>query len=368
MTGGSTQRVGGAISRRRLLAGAAASLFTTPPAGSAQAAVTVPSRGVNIPDWLDKEDGRAPAQAVLEKLRQCGFETIRLPVDGMLSTAPNHIRQAIERLVSMGFAVLVDMHPSARLHATLRDDPAAGGVQVAKAWMWLREVIADLPPTQVYPELLNEPPMRQAAWLSLRDRLAGIVRDICPDHTIVWGPALDQGIWHLGSCPPLADHRQIAAVHFYAPTTFTHQCQSWGNSPLAQIRDLPYPARRSMRLIRDKLAMLREAGDRQAADLVEEQMTEDWTGARVQVAFEEASRWSAATGCPLILNEFGVLGFCADTSSRLAWLRAVRRAAEAHGIGWALWELDQGFGFIQSRSKAAGFDAGVLDVLFGSGD
>ena len=48
----------------------------------------------------------------------------------------------------------------------------------------------------------------------------------------------------------------------------------------------------------------------------------------------------------MILNEFGVLDFCVDAASRANWLRAVRQAAEANGIGWTYWEAYQGFGFI----------------------
>lgn len=331
----------------------------------------MPSRGVNLPGWFDREDGLAPAQAVLERLRGSGFETIRLPIDGDVAlsgaTALRRIAEGIETLLAAGFAVLADLHPSAGLHEALRTDPAAGGARVAQAWVALRSVIADLPADRVYPELLNEPPMAPLTWLSLRDRLAGIVRAACPHHTIVWGPAPDQGIWQLDGTPPLDDDRQIAAVHFYAPMAFTHQCQSWGASPLARIRGLPFPATRDMPDVAERIAALRAAGDEEAARLVEEQLAMDWTDAAIGAEFEKAARWSAVSRCPVMLNEFGVLDFCVNAASRIAWVRAVRRAAEASGIGWAYWELDQGFGFIDSRASTEGFDSAMLHALFGAG-
>lgn len=359
----------GGLPRRRFLALSGVSLFAGVSTWSpVSAACSVPSRGINIPGWFDRADGVAPAAAVLEKLRRCGFATVRLPIDGatVLSGAPalSSIRKGIERLVDAGFVVLADMHPSAGLHFALRTDPAAGGMLVAEAWTALAAVIADLPAGKVYPELLNEPPMEPAAWLTLRDRLAGIVRRICPHHTLVWGPAPDQGIWQLDAPPPLADDRQIAAVHFYAPMAFTHQCQSWGGSPLARIGGLPFPATRDMPRIRQVIAALRAAGDDTAVRLVTEQLASDWTAAAIRTEFRRAADWSAASGCPVMLNEFGVLDFCVDAASRTAWVRAVRRAAEECGIGWAYWELDQGFGLIEDRSSTKGFNDAMLEALF----
>jgi len=364
-------RRGGDLHRRRFLALAAgfvAGHFR--PSRTSAAALLPPTRGINIPGWFDRPAGVAPATAVLEELRRTGFATVRLPIDGevVLAGALGSIRQGIERLLAAGFAVLADMHPSARLHAALREDPAAGGGRVAEAWRGLSAVIADLPAGRVHPELLNEPPMTTADWLFLRDRLAGIVRAACPQHTLVWGPAEDQGIWRLDATPPLADDRQVAAVHFYAPTAFTHQCQSWGDTPLARIGGLPFPATRGMPHILEKLSALRAAGDEEAASLVEAQMATDWTATAIRAQFKRAARWSAATGCPVMLNEFGVLAGCVDAASRAAWTAAVRRAAEDCGLGWVYWELDQGFGLIADRRRTDGFDGAMLDALFGGED
>lgn len=358
------------LSRRSALALAGGSLLATfSPLSRAKAARTTPSRGVNVPGWFDWKGGVAPSDAVLRKLRRCGAESIRLPIDGDLALSGGWpvlrgIRKGVARLVDLGFAVLVDMHPSAALHALFLQDPGAAGERVIQAWTNLRAVIADLPANLVYPELLNEPPMEHAAWLALRDRLAETVRIACPRHTLVWGPAPDQGIWQLDDTPPLADGNQIAAVHFYAPMAFTHQCQSWGASPLARIAGLPFPATRNMAPVRERIAALRAAGDEQAAALIEEQLTTDWTAAAIRTEFDRASRWSATSGCPVMLNEFGVLDSCVNARSRVAWVRAVRMAAEASGIGWAYWELDQGFGFVESRLSVEGFDSAMLDALF----
>ncbi|WP_428425156.1 glycoside hydrolase family 5 protein [Pararhizobium sp.] len=363
-----------AMSRRDALALAGCSLLTAlslPLPGLAQVARgrAVPSRGFNLPGWFDRKDGLAPSEAVLEKLRQTGFETVRLPVNDTLISAGDtaglrHIHDGVTALVRQGFDVIVDMHPSADLHAALRDDFDTGAGRTIQAWTTLRDIIADLPASSVYPELLNEPPMGRAAWLPLRDRLAETVRSKCPLHTLIWGPAPSQGIWELTDTPPLADDNQIVAIHFYAPIAFTHQCQTWDTSPLARIANLPFPATRETPLVRERIAELRAAGDEQAAAMIEEQLSIPWTQASIASEFAGLARWSVTHGCPVILNEFGVLNFCVDAESRTSWVRAVRQVAEASQIGWTYWELDQGFGFIQSRQSTEGFDHAMIAALF----
>ena len=44
----------------------------------------------------------------------------------------------------------------------------------------------------------------------------------------------------------------------------------------------------------------------------------------------------------------------------------VRKAAEDNGAGWVYWELDYGFGFIESRRKTDGFDTAMIDAMMGA--
>ncbi|UDL88956.1 glycoside hydrolase family 5 protein [Mesorhizobium sp. PAMC28654] len=361
------------LSRRTALTFAGGALLATlpfPASATLPAARAVPSRGFNLPLWFEREDGTAPATATLDKLRQSGFETIRLPVNGdLISTGGtatlNRIHDGVAELVGHGFAVLVDMHPSSDLHAAFRSDPAGAARRVVEDWTALRPVIADLPAGSVYPELLNEPPMEQAAWLALRQQLAETLRARCPDHTLVWGPARFQGIWELADAPPLADDNQIAAIHYYAPMAFTHQCENWDASPLARIANLPFPATKDTPQVRDLVSRLRAAGDDEAASLVADELSAPWTEARIASDFAGLARWSTAHNCPVMLNEFGVLNFCADAESRATWVRTVRKAAEANNVGWTYWELDQGFGFIKSRLTTDGFDSAMIAALLG---
>jgi endoglucanase len=364
------------MSRRSALKLAGGSILAAlPAAATTRAAVKpiVPSRGINLPGWFDRNDGVAPSEAVLEKLRGSGFQTIRLPINGdLLSTgdtsALHRIEAGVIDLNRLGFSVLLDMHPSESLHTALRQDFEAGSRRVAEAWTALGVVVANLPSESVYPELLNEPPMGSDAWLQLRDRLAEIVRSKCPNHTLIWGPSPSQGIWEIGETPPLADDNQIAAIHFYSPTAFTHQCETWDASPLARISNLPFPATIETPLVQESIDTLRADGDEQAASLIEEQLTTPWTEEAIASEFVRLRRWSETHDCPVMMNEFGVLNFCVDAESRRFWVRAVRQAAEANQVGWAYWELDQGFGIIQSRRSIEGFDNAMIAALMDGPD
>ena len=343
-----------------LLLGVAATLALP---ATAAAPRKLPSRGFNLPDWLAPVP-RIPSGAVLDKLRATGFETIRLPVDPDFVMSPGFAEAfaaALDATTSRGFNAIIDLHPGASLD--FEGDAANAADRVAAAWDILAPLFANTPADLVYPELLNEPPMAPARWTSLRDRLAGIVRSHCPDHTLIWGPARVQGIWELSDSPPLADRNSIVAVHYYTPMGFTHQCENWDDSPIGRLRNLPFPATRddpAAVALADSLA----AGDDQPAlDALNTELGSPWTADRIAADFADAGRWSAAHRSPMILNEFGVLDFCVDAASRANWLRAVRQAAEANGIGWTYWEADQGFGFIADRASTDGFDQTAIGAL-----
>jgi endoglucanase len=300
-----------------------------------------------------------------------GFETIRLPVaaDPLLSGLSSRavmlgrVESAVNQMTALGFSVIVDLHPGGAFAEALRDDPAQGSRQAIEAWDALAGVVADMPADKVFAELLNEPPMQPAAWLQLRDRLAQTVRAKCPRHTIVWGTAPVQGIWELADAPPLADDNAIVAVHYYTPMGFTHQCENWDDSPLGRMADLPFPATKDAPQVQALFKKFRDSGDDTATTFLEQEFAGPWTVERIAADFAKLGEWSFQNRCPAIVDEFGVLEFCADAQSRGNWVRAVRQAAEANGIGWAYWELDQGFGFIKDRTSTEGFDLAMIDAL-----
>ncbi len=336
------------ITRRAATIGLLSAL-ASPAFASVASAVRVPSRGFNLPDWLTLEP-QVPADAVLAKLRDLGFETIRLPVDPAIVTPAflPHVASVLDTTTRHGFNAILDLHPSAPDAKMIED-----------AWRLLAPVLADTSPAQVYAELLNEPPFEPKRWTDLRDTLAQTVRAAAPDHTIIWGPASVQGIWELDSSPLLPDRNAIVAIHYYWPMGFTHQGQNWFDSPLARLANLPFPAGPDDPAITTLLSRL-DTVDRA---FLREELRRAWTVQHIADDFDEAAAWASRHDMPLMLGEFGVLDFSVDETSRANWIRAVRRAAQDRGIGWAYWELDQGFGFIDDRASTEGFSNPVIEAL-----
>jgi endoglucanase len=331
-------------------------------AGKAQA-VKVPSRGFNLPDWL-AANPRVPANATLDMLRDLGFETIRLPVDPdfVLNSDPTQISNVLMTATDHGFNVIVDMHPGDSLD--FDGDLEGASDRLDEAWRALAEIIGDTSPEQVYPELLNEPPLDPDAFHPLRDRLAETVRSVGPDHTLVWGPARYQGIWELEGSKPLADDNAIVAVHYYTPMGFTHQCLNWDDSsPLTKVKNLPFPATRKSPEVKALAAEFEAAGDQAMLDYLNGEFQGAWGVEHIDGDFVTLAKWSKKHKTPVMLNEFGVLKFCVDATSRTTWVRAVREAAERNAVGWTYWESDQGFGFISDRTDGASVDQSMIEAL-----
>ncbi len=326
------------------------------------------NKGFNLPGWAGLDDQRAPDTALLQTLFDLGFAHIRLPLDpeNILAGGANvlsHIARCARQLHAAGFALTFDMHPEQPLIDLFGTDLKLASDLTAAAWTQLAPVLADLPPGTCFAELLNEPPLEQTDWLDLRERLAATVRQICPDHGLIWGAARYQGIDETITCPTLADVNAAAAVHYYTPIGFTHQCADWSGPALQRVGNLPFPARRNDPAVIALMEALAREGNAEAQAFLEQEFEADWTRTRIIRDFEKIGNWSRQENCPVLLNEFGVLNFCVDPQSRARWIATVRAAAEENGIAWTYWELDQGFGFVADRHDARSIDPVMINAL-----
>ncbi len=89
-----------------------------------------------------------------------------------------------------------------------------------------------------------------------------------------------------------------------------------------------------------------------------------WDAGRVAARIATAAAWGRRHHAAVLLGEFGASAALAPIA-RTAWLRAVRQACEAEGIGWTLWGYDDvmGFGAARPPGRQPVLDAGVLRAL-----
>jgi len=317
---------------------------------------------------------RRPDQRLLAELRRQGFSHVRLPVtpERLMETfsgAENinrdleELDRAIDTLIGLGFAVSLDMHPGDKLGRLHVGEPQSFFILVEGLWRQLVRRYAGRSPDRLFFEVLNEPGVSRAIWEKQGPRLAQAIRSQAPEHTIIYGGANFQRIDGLAQLSPLADPNVVYAVHFYDPMIFTHQGQDWSEDPLRYIQRVPFPARADDPMVITLLDRLAEEGRNDAVALLRKELRKPWTEERIAAGVALAAPWITRQRRPVIMNEFGVLARKAPTVDRARWLETVRRAAEAHCIGWAHWEYADDFGFLRRVGDREIADEAVLKAL-----
>jgi endoglucanase len=342
---------------------------TVPPARLATLA-----RGFNLTGWLDGAERRRPDQAVVASLRHRGFTHIRLPVTAErlmeAFSEPREIARhaaeldvAIDSLIAIGFGVSLDLHPGNRLGRLHVADPQRAFELIQALWRQLARRYAGRPTDRLFFEVLNEPSVDRKIWDDQGPRLVDAIRREAPDHTIIYGPANYQRIDALLELVPLSQPNLVYAVHFYDPMVFTHQGLDWSEDPLRYLYDVPFPARPSDPAIANLLQKLDREGRQAAAALLQRQLGQPWDAERIAIEIGGAAAWADRHQRPVIINEFGVLGWKAPVEDRIRWLRAVRRSAERHCMGWTHWEYADGFGFVRRIGKSEVPDEALVKAL-----
>lgn len=297
-----------------------------PPAPLASFAAVAPDeqvaamhRGMNIlsddPVWRD------PAQARFQtrhfaRLREAGFDTVRMNLHPFAhADAAGAINPAwlatLDRMVKAalddGLTVILDEHDDHACEA----DVADCGPKLQAVWNQIATRYAREPNRLVF-ELLNEPHGRLTAevWNAmLRDVLA-TVRASNLRRNVIVGPAGWSSFDQLATLDlPKDDDHLIVTVHYYTPMTFTHQGASW----VEQTKNL---------------SGIAWGTDAEMARLVRD--------------FDGVKAWSDRHHRPIFLGEFGAYDK-ADMDSRVRYISAVARVAEAHGFAWAYWQFDSDF-------------------------
>lgn len=325
-------------------------------------------RGINLGNALDApSEGDWGVELTVSHFAyaaQAGLDHIRLPVR-FSSRAELHppytvdprifarVEWAVQQARRHGLAIIIDFHH----YEELMTDPDAHADRFVEIWRQVAEHFASAGP-EVFFELLNEPTLAldPDRLNRVHARAVAAIRASNPTRTLIldsyfWAAAeqLDKLEFPAGE-RGTRDDNLIASFHMYQPILFTHQGAEW-MEPWYQTVGVVFPGPPSKPL-RPVRAAQGEAWVAEWFERYNREPTErnpsGWSTIEREFAYVDA--FLRASGRPVYMGEFAVLEH-ADPRSRENWLRAVRVAAEARGIGWAYW--DDG-GLCQALDVATG--------------
>ena len=245
----------------------------------------------------------------LRRIVDEGYDTVRLPVRWRLTDsqtgpaiAPDQLArvdEVIDQALGFDLQIILNVHH----YNELNEDPNTHEPRIEAIWHQLGAHYANRPHTLIF-ELVNEPHsgMTIARTDALNRRLLGIVRARNPDRWVLYGTAEWGTLKGMLKSRPAHDARAIVGFHYYTPFEFTHQGASFV--------DPPPPTGRTWGSADERKALEQD--------------------------FARAAQFRDRFGMPLLVGEFGVY-HNVPIDQRAAWIRAVRRAAEAQEFGWCHW-------------------------------
>lgn len=278
-------------------------------------------RGINFGNALDALDGGprlAPAERYFDEVAEAGFDTVRLPVRWSAhaaAAAPYAIDPAFFRRVDAGVAAALDRGLRVVLNVHHYDEICAAPDEHRPRFLALwRQIAARYAghSARLCFELLNEPRGHLTAerWNAVLVEALAVVREACPERTVVIGPAEMNTPGALSALAVPDDDHLIATVHYYAPLEFTHQGAGWV-----------------------------EGAERWLGRTWGTPADED----AVRADLAAVASWGRDRRLPLFVGEFGAFSG-ADLPSRARWTAFVRAEAERLGMSWAYWEFGTDFG------------------------
>lgn len=298
-------------------------------------------RGINLGNYLEAKGyegawsgGRKIEATDLERIRNRGFTTVRIPVrwsDHCQKDPPYQIDAAFMARVQEVFDwalkaelnVVLNVHHYEEMMNESRLFLPKHRERLAAIW----NQICNAFPLDRYPkdsvvfELLNEPngAVGYDEWNAIIAELTALIWDKNQQAqrkimigTANWGGV--GGIYKLRLPDTCNRDNTIITFHFYEPFQFTHQGAEWVSGS-------------------DRWIGTRWLGTPQ-----EQQ--------HLSTLIDGIVAWNrgAHRNFELFLGEFGSYGKYARPIDRKAWTSFVVQEAEKRGMSWAYWEYSQGFG------------------------
>ena len=348
------------------------------PLATAFARVQHLRRGVNASEWFAQSRDYSAARtdrytdaADIALMARLGFDNVRLSIDaeplfasprgseGLNAEFLSRLDRVVDTMLSNGLAVQIDLHPMDTWKQQLRSGSESVD-QFVILWRALAAHYALRDPERVFFEILNEPEVNDPyRWAGIQARVAAAIREAAPRHTIIATGPNYSDIVDLLAMHPLDDGNVIYTFHFYDPHEFTHQGAGWGEPWWRYTHGIPYPPTES-----SMAALLKQVPELASRYALEQYWLDKWDARRIRLLIDEAAYWAKTNDVPVICNEFGVYREFSDPASRANWIRDVRTALEADGIGWTMWDYRGGFGVVHKQdAQPAQVDDAIVEAL-----
>jgi endoglucanase len=331
-------------------------------------------RGVNLSRWFEASAGAPVESRELRRLRDAGFDHVRIPVDpvalgwqparGPRLTGTARLRAAIDAALAAGLDVIVDLHPSQDTKQSIESDAVWADGYVAM-WEQLASEFKPLPSQRVAFELFNEPGYYgltgSFVWSRYQRRLVKAVRGVLPRHTLIVSGRKGGSLEGLIELARIDDDNLIYSFHYYLPYIFTHQGASWMQgdqwTTAGHWRRVRYPSALAR-------AQLPRTDGKVAVDRAKDELTEyfqtGWDRAQIAKQWQPLRDWARVNRVRVHCGEFGVIRNGVDAQSRYRWIGDVRWLVEANGWGWSVWNYADDFG-ITANSNTDGSVRGELE-------
>jgi endoglucanase len=286
-------------------------------------------RGVNIIGyddfWQPGREGNYKDEHFAQ-IKAAGFSTVRavlfifpfLGKDNRIDPAwLNRLDWVVAASRRHGLNVIVDEHD----FEECSKDAAACRPKLKAIWTQLAARYRNEPNSVVF-ELLNEPhgQFDAATWNATIAEVLPVVRKTNPARNVIIGGVRWNSRDTLKDLAlPAGDRHIIATFHYYDPFPFTHQGASWADEPVRSGHDI---------------------GFGKPAEL-----------AQVEKDFAGVKAWSASSGRPVFLGEFGAYDKAA-MADRVLWTQTVARTAEKDGFAWAYWQFSSDFVLYDFKTQA----------------
>ena len=328
--------------------------------------IKILSKGINLSNWFNDYSDKGQysnrfTAAQFSIIKQAGFANVRLPIGHTILFQPSNPSQlnaanlayvdaAVKSIIDAGLTATINYHPLNDDYEKVMATDAAKVDALAAYWKAVATYFKKYSADKIIFEVYNEPhiasynsgvSVTKNWWAPVQEKLIKAIREVTSEHYVIAGGEGWNSIEGLKLLTPYNYPRIVYNFHFYEPFGFTHQGATWVGEPWQSLQNVPYPSTpenvaplinaTSNQSIKDFLNWY--GGYRYNADTLYKQL-------------KVAADWAKQNNATIICNEFGSYKPFAPRQSRLNLIKDVRASLEQLKIGWAMWECDEGFGFI----------------------